>query len=125
MFHTIPDMRTKLTKDPTVTFRETPEGIPPAIRSLFYGGEYRGYEFVYPKGGPILLAELAPPQPEVTFAPASGFTVTESTKAEPAPEPGAGTGAPANRESSTLVALGGLASMIVGLGAGFIRKFIS
>jgi hypothetical protein len=26
-----------------VTFRETPAGVQPAVRSLFYGGEYPGY----------------------------------------------------------------------------------
>lgn len=50
MFHTIPDSRTSVTEDPFVTFRETPAGVPPAVKSLFYGGEYNGYEFVYPKG---------------------------------------------------------------------------
>ena len=50
MFNTIPDHRRWLTDDPTVTFRETPAGVPPAIKSLFYGFEHTGYEFVYPKG---------------------------------------------------------------------------
>ena len=49
MVNTTQDHRRVLTDDPTVTFRETPAGVPPAIKSLFYGGEYRGYEFVYPK----------------------------------------------------------------------------
>jgi hypothetical protein len=49
MFNTIQDHRRLLTDDPTVTFRETPAGVPPAIKSLFYGFEHTGYEFVYPK----------------------------------------------------------------------------
>lgn len=43
MFHTIPDFRTVLTEEPAVTFRETPAGVPPAVKTLFYGGEYHGY----------------------------------------------------------------------------------
>jgi hypothetical protein len=50
MFNTTQDHRRSLTDDATVTFRETPAGVPPAIKSLFYGGEYHGYELVYPKG---------------------------------------------------------------------------
>ena len=68
MFHTIPDGRMTLTAEPLVTFRETPAGVPVAVKSLFYGHEYRGYEFVYPAGGPILFREVWR-QPDVTYAP--------------------------------------------------------
>jgi hypothetical protein len=57
MFHTIPDRRSTMTSESTVTFRETPAGIPPAVKSLFYGGELRGYEFVYPKGSLMTTTE--------------------------------------------------------------------
>lgn len=67
MFHTIPDSRVWLTDDPIVTFRETPAGVPPAVRSIFYGNEYLGYEFVYPAGGPNMVAEVFP-QPPITYA---------------------------------------------------------
>jgi hypothetical protein len=50
MFNTIRDHRRTVTDDPVVTFREMPDGGAPAIKSLFYGSEYQGYEFVYPKG---------------------------------------------------------------------------
>jgi hypothetical protein len=50
MFNTIQDHREWVTVDPIVTFRETPAGEPPAIKSLFYGDTHNGYEFVYPKG---------------------------------------------------------------------------
>lgn len=50
MFNTVEDRRRLITDDPAVTFRETPAGAAPAIKSLFYGGEHRGYEFVYPNG---------------------------------------------------------------------------
>lgn len=90
MFHTIADARATLTDDPTVTFRETPEGVPPAVKSIFYGGEYRGYEFVYPKGGPIMTA-AEPPQPEITYTPfpaiAEPAEPEEEAFAEPVAEP--------------------------------------
>ena len=47
MFHTTPNSRARLSDDPIVTLRETEERLPPAVKSLFYGGEYTGYEFVY------------------------------------------------------------------------------
>ena len=156
MFHTIPDSRMNVTSEATVTFRETPAGVPPPVKSLFYGGERRGYEFVYPKGGPVLTAEISP-QPEITYAPAAGFSVTESSTTaapateaaaeresvrepvpEPVPEPAESVAAatPAAEPSAPapelprtaspvpLVALGGFASLFVGLGAGLIRRFI-
>jgi LPXTG-motif cell wall-anchored protein len=82
MFHTIPDMRTSLTDEAVVTFRETPAGVPPAMRSLFYGGEYRGYEVVYPKGGPNMIAPEVR-QPEITYTPIA----PPEPVAAPAPEP--------------------------------------
>jgi hypothetical protein len=144
MFHTIPDSRATATEESTVTFRETPAGVPPAIKSLFYGGEHRGYEFVYPKGGPVVTAGFSP-QPEITFAPIPAPAVTvSSAKAEPTPElaptpepaesveaePAAEPQAPQPELPRTaspvpLVTLGGFASLIVGLGAGLIRRFVS
>jgi|SRR5688572_25699032 hypothetical protein len=49
MFNTTQDHRRVVTLDLVVTFRETAAGVPPAIKSLFYGGEHRGYELVYPQ----------------------------------------------------------------------------
>jgi hypothetical protein len=66
MFHTIPDARTSVTDEAIVTFRETPVGVPPAVRSLFYGGEHLGYEAVYPDGGPNMIAPWVP-LPEITY----------------------------------------------------------
>jgi hypothetical protein len=164
MFHTIPDMRMNVTSESTVTFRETPAGVPPAVKSLFYGGEHSGYEFVYPKGGPDLLAEVAP-QPPASYSPVAIVTETTRTRAaesnaaasadaaasaepapvpepapaaEPAPAepqraetPAAPAAEPAPRQlprtASPLpfVALGGFASLFVGLGAGAIRRFLA
>jgi hypothetical protein len=137
MFHTIPDRRTSLTEDPVVTFRETPAGVPPAARSLFYGGEYRGYEFVYPKGGPIMVAEIVP-QPEITYTPYPGAPVLEPAiepieSTEPVPEPELVPEAEAVQQPEPvelprtatrlpLAAAGGLTSLLVGLGLGLLRR---
>lgn len=50
MFNTKQDHRRVTTLDPVVTFRETSAGATPSIKTLFYGGEYKGYELMYPKG---------------------------------------------------------------------------
>ena len=138
MFHTIPDRRMSLTEDPVVTFRETPAGVPPAVKSVFYGDEYRGYEFVYPKGGPNMIAEVAP-QPEITYTPYPAPPVVEpdatpvepvaeaivEQPAEPAAEPlTAQEPAQLPRTASRvpLVAFGGLTSLLVGLGLGLLRR---
>jgi hypothetical protein len=137
MFHTIPDSRTSLTEDPVVTFRETPAGVPPAVRSLFYGGEYGGYEFVYPKGGPNMVPEIVA-QPEITYTatpfvepviepaiePVRPEPATEPAVepvAEPVPEP-APEELPRTASPLPLVAVGGLTSLLLGLGLGLLRR---
>ena len=129
MFNTIPDFRTVTTPDPVVTFRETPAGVPPAMRSVFYGGESLGYEVLYPKGGPNMIAPEVRP-PEITYTteplPAPVFhpePVIEPPfepllPAEPAAEP---VGAPSPELPRTasplpLFASGGLAALLTGLG---------
>jgi hypothetical protein len=138
MFHTIPDRRMSPTDDPAVTFRETPAGVAPAVRTLFYGGEYRGYEFVYPKGGPNMIAEVAP-QPEITYTPypappaLAPAIEPEPKPAEPVAEPVVEQPAetliaqepaqlPRTAGPVPLVALGGLTSLLVGLGFGLLRR---
>jgi LPXTG-motif cell wall-anchored protein len=136
MFHTIPDIRASMTDEATVTFRETPTGVPPAVRSLFYGGEYRGYEFVYPKGGPNMIP-MPVPQPEITYAstpapaaepePVIEPAIEPLPPAEPAAEPVAEPAAPAPelpRTASPLpfLAIGGLTSLLAGLGLGLRRR---
>lgn len=130
MFHTIPDIRASLTDEAIVTFRETPVGVPPAMRSLFYGGEYWGYEVVYPKGGPNMIAPVVP-QPEITYAaipppepiaapvpePVIEPAIEPLAPAEPVAEP---VGEPAPelpRTASPLpfLAAGGLLSLLAGL----------
>jgi hypothetical protein len=137
MFNTIPDGRTLLTDEATVTFRETPAGVPPAARSLFYGGEYHGYEFVYPKGGPNMIAAVVP-QPEITYTttPAPAWEpvfepevepvapVAEAVpEAEPVPEPEP-VELPRTASPLPLIAVGGLGSLLAGLGLGLLRRVL-
>jgi hypothetical protein len=135
MFHTIADSRTALTEDPMVSFRETPAGVPPAVKSLFYGGEYHGYEFVYPKGAPIMTAEMRP-QPEITYSavPPVGEPVAEAEAIEevvgepvlePAAEPYVESPAqelPRTASGLPLLYASGLASLLAGLGVSVLRR---
>jgi hypothetical protein len=140
MFHTITDRRTTVTEDPVVTFRETPAGVPPAISSLFYGGEHRGYEFLYPKGGPVMV-RVFPPQGEIEYTPlppaSAPVPVVEpeldieepAPVLEPFPEPVPLTVAqappaelPRTATPLPLVAAGGVASLVLGLGVGLLRR---
>lgn len=86
MFNTIPDTRASLTNEATMTFWETPVGVPPAMRSLFYGGEYRGYEVLYPEGGPNMIAPDVS-QPEITFTTTPAPALQPEPVIEPAYEP--------------------------------------
>jgi hypothetical protein len=55
-FVTAPRTRRELTFEPVVLFKETPAGQPPAVGTLFYPGEYTGWELLYPKdhGKPVV-----------------------------------------------------------------------
>jgi hypothetical protein len=137
MFHTIPDSRTTLTDEAVVSFRETPEGVAPAVKSLFYGGEYRGYEFVYPKGGPNMLPEFVP-QPPITYSEIPAEVVPEPVEEavampvpdiEPVPAPfeePEQTPEPVElpRTASPLPFLGagGLTTLLAGLALGLLRR---
>jgi hypothetical protein len=138
MFHTIPDSRMSITEDPVVTFTETPAGVPAAVKSLFYGGEHNGYEFVYPAGGPIMIAKVAP-QPEITYTPLVAAAApepiaepevettvepVEETVLESAPVPQAAE-LPRTASPLPLVAVGGLASLLAGLGLGLLRRHVN
>ena len=142
MFHTMPDGRTKVTEDPVVSYRETPAGVPRAIKSIFYGGEHRGYEFMYPKGGPVMSREVWR-QPEITYAPMPAAPVLEETitavEPEPTPEivveaepmpaveatPAPAPELPRTASPLPLVAVGGLTSLLVGLGLGLLRRTVN
>ena len=134
MFHTIPDARVTITEQPTVTFRETPAGVAPAVKSFFYPGEHRGYEFVYPKGGPIMTA---PRQPDIAYTPLPAPVIPEAIVApepvaalpadvapvlEPAPEP---VELPRTASPLPVAGLGGFVLLVAGLGAGLIRRALN
>jgi len=145
MFNTIADRRTSITDDPIVTFRETPAGVAPAIRSLFYGAEYKGYEFVYGKGEPNMIARVvpvpevadtaipaAPPAPEPIIEPAVEPRVAEPAVAEavaeavppaeeafPQAEPAV---LPRTASPVPIIAVGSGASLLVGLGLALLRR---
>lgn len=143
MFFTNPDSRMNVTDNPTVTFRETAAGVPPAIRSLFYGGERSGYEFVYAGRPPSMIAPTWP-QPPITYtanwsAETSEVTAPElvvseaETFLEPSAEPAAepvtvptpvATELPKTASLLPLVAIGGFTSLFLGLGMGLIRRHL-
>lgn len=49
LFFTIPAERLEPASSPEVHFMETASGTPAAIRTWWYPGERRGYEFIFPK----------------------------------------------------------------------------
>jgi hypothetical protein len=49
LFFTIPAERLEPASSPEVHFMETASGMPAAIRTWWYPGERRGYEFIFPK----------------------------------------------------------------------------
>lgn len=144
MFNTIQDHRTVLTDEAAVSFRETPAGVAPAIKSLFYGGEYGGYEFVYPKGGPNMIAPVTeftyvpPPAAEAVAEPVAAPVAApvEEAVAEPIPEPVAEEAVeplpqpepvalPRTATPLPLVVVGGLTSLLGALGLGLLRRRVS
>lgn len=135
---TLPERRTTLTDEATVTFRETEPGVPPAIKSLFYGGEHDGYEFVYPAAQRKLLGQLTQ-QPPITYAMITDATEARAAEApsiaEPAivapEEPAVPEGAappraelPQTASLVPLAAVGGLASLTVGITMWASRKYV-
>jgi hypothetical protein len=141
MFYTREDRRNKATDTPTVTFRETPAGVPPAVRSLFHSGETRGYEFVYAKGELVTKPAVTPAQPPISYTPMS-VTPPPPAAAEPAPalteaapaappalaaeevafEEAAPAELPKTASPLPLMAMGGLLTLLAGLGAGLLRS---
>jgi LPXTG-motif cell wall-anchored protein len=59
LFFSLPADRPQPAPTPEVRFMETAEDMPPAIRTWWYPGERRGYEFIYPKEQARLLAQGA------------------------------------------------------------------
>jgi hypothetical protein len=134
MFHTMADSRTSVTEEPTVTFRETPVGVAPALKSLFWGGEHAGYEFVYPKGGPDMTVRM-PVQPEITYTAMPAVAVAEAVPEEvpeiapttpdelgPIEEPVAAPELPSTASPVPLVGVSGLGALVLALGVGLLRR---
>lgn len=131
MFLTLPDRRGFATREPAVTFMEVPVGVIPPVKSLFYPGELRGYEFIYPHGGPDMTAHLLT-QPDVTYAPTPGVAaiaptpILEALPAAPAYAPFAtvepATTLPATGSELPLATLAGLASLALAYGAHALRR---
>jgi hypothetical protein len=74
MMNTITDERSEASKDPEVSFIETPRDAPSAVKTWWYPGERIGYEFIYPRAQARALARSSG-SPVLT-------TKAESTKAE-------------------------------------------
>lgn len=134
MFHTIPDARVAVTDEATVTFMEVPAGVAPPVKTLYYGGETRGYEFLYPRGGPNMVPAYTA-QPPITYTPIVA-AVTPVVEPEPAPlvpapvivpaEPVAEPAAlPVTASPLPLVAFGGAASLLLGLGVALCRRHVA
>jgi hypothetical protein len=136
MFNTIPDVRTAVTLDPTVTFREVPADVPPPIHSVFYGGESIGYEFLYPKGGPDLTPATVA-QPPVRYTPVippQAITlrrepveapVAAAPVAELAPEPVAAIEPVTLPKTATrlpMIGIGGLGLLAAGVALALARR---
>jgi len=142
MLHTLPDYRRTITDESTVTFIEAPLGVAPPVKSLFYGGETYGYAFLYGRGEPNLTPPPVKPQPEITWAPmaeaspvvaaASPSGAVGTTEPAAVNEPVAGATEPLAAETEAplpataspvpLIALGGIASLVLGLGVGLLRR---
>ena len=65
LFFTIPAERLEPAASPEVHFMETASGTPAAIRTWWYPGERRGYEFIFPKEQARRLA-MGASQPVLT-----------------------------------------------------------
>lgn len=76
LFFTIPAERLEPPSTPEVRFMETASGTPAAIRTWWYPGERRGYEFIFPKEQARRLA-MAAAQPVLTTD--AQTTTTEQT----------------------------------------------
>jgi hypothetical protein len=76
LFFTIPAERLEPASSPEVRFMETASGMPAAIRTWWYPGERRGYEFIFPKEQARRLARGAN-QPVLTTD--AQTTTTEQT----------------------------------------------
>ena len=80
LFFTIPAERLEPASTPEVRFMETASGTPAAIKTWWYPGERRGYEFIFPKEQARRLA-MAASQP-VLMTDAQTTTTEQTNTAE-------------------------------------------
>jgi hypothetical protein len=142
MFFTREDYRDNVTASPTVTLIETPAGVAPAVKSLFYGGDHYGYEFVYPPGEPRMTPQVI--QPEITYSSTAATATAAIPPAPPEPvaepepiaeaEPAVLTGEPVAAQTPThaelaktattlpLTAAGGATLLLLAAGIALLRK---
>jgi cobalamin biosynthesis Mg chelatase CobN len=80
MFFTYPADRFEAAERPEVRFMETAKGMPAAIRTWWYPGERRGYEFIYPKDQARKLAQGANPPVLTTQAPTTTTAETNTSE---------------------------------------------
>jgi hypothetical protein len=73
----IPDYRRNPTDKALVTFEETKQGGPPAIKEWFYPGESYGQEFVYPKPRAVEIAKNSN-QPVPSMSSESASNISQS-----------------------------------------------
>jgi hypothetical protein len=79
LFFTIPAERLEPASSPEVRFMETAAGTPAAIRTWWYPGERRGYEFIFPREQALGLAKGAS-QPVLTTDAQSTTTAQTNTE---------------------------------------------
>ena len=77
-FFSIAAERPVVPENPEVRFMETASNNPPAIRTWWYPGQRRGYEFIYPKEQARLLAKTSGPSVLTTQAQSTTTAQTES-----------------------------------------------
>jgi len=77
-FFSIAAERPVVPEKPEVRFMETASNNPPAIRTWWYPGQRRGYEFIYPKEQARLLAKTSGPSVLTTQAQSTTTAQTES-----------------------------------------------
>lgn len=85
MLHTLPRQRAEAPDDPEISFKETAEGVPPAIQTWWHRGERRGREFMYSKEQALRIATaIVPAQPAITMVrnDASEATIAEGARSD-------------------------------------------
>ena len=137
LFFTIPAERLEPASSPEVHFMETASGTPAAIRTWWYPGERRGYEFIFPKeqarrlamgaSQPVLTTDAQTTTTEQTNTAelsrvgSSGQETDVSASAAPTPAAPSGTALPGTASELPLVTMIGTLSLLSGASLQFWR----